>query len=69
MENLNLRKLNYKKEKFYSDLCLYIYYGICRINNTEVDELTTALKELGLDNFEIDKDVNNKVFIIAAKQQ
>ena len=67
MENLNIRKLHYKGEKYYPDLCTYIFYGICRINSNEEEEFTSALKELGLDKIIIAKDIDNKIFVIEAK--
>ena len=64
MENLNIRKLQYKKENWYSDLGIYLYYGICRINSNEEKEFTSALKELGIDKIIIAKDIDNKIFVI-----
>lgn len=68
MENLNIRKLNYKEENFFSALNLFLFYGICRIDNIQVKEVTGALTQLGIDNFKIDKDVDNKSFVIEVKQ-
>jgi len=67
MENLSTRKLYYAKEKCYGSLCTFIFYGICRIDNTELEEFTNVLKALGLDKIIIDKDIDSKVFVIEAK--
>jgi hypothetical protein len=68
MESLAIRKLNYVKNNFYGQLQTFIFYGICRIDNIEVEEFKNVLQELGLDNFIIDKDADNKVFVIEVKR-
>jgi len=58
-------KENFKEKNWFGELTVFLNIGMCRINDTEVNEVTQALGSLGFSNLTLEEDIDHKVFLIA----
>jgi len=58
-------KENFKGKNYYGEICVFMNIGMCRINDSEVSEVTQALSTLGFNNLTLEQDIDHKVFLIA----
>jgi len=56
---------NFKGKNWSGEIKVFLNIGMCRVNDSEVNEVTQALGTLGFNNITLEEDIDHKVFLIA----